>query len=76
MRSCNKCGVVKNISEYRFDKGFGKYGKICKKCIIANTNRWKKMNKDRLKMNMKKLLKEEKEFVVGIHSLTMLIGGY
>jgi hypothetical protein len=48
MKSCNKCGETKELTEFFKDKGF-KDGRasICKKCKQANTYAWREKNRDK-----------------------------
>jgi len=48
-KTCNKCGELKSLDEFYFNKKYNSHAGRCKECSKAASKDWARKNKDRLK---------------------------
>ena len=60
-KTCIKCNVEKNITEYSFRKDTNKYRNHCKLCMYERDKDYKEKNKEKIKQYQKEYRKEYQE---------------
>lgn len=60
-KSCQKCNIEINISEYSFRTDTQNYRNECKSCKYEKDKKYQKKNKDKTKINQNEYREENKQ---------------